>query len=96
MTRRELIEYVQRQLGGEEASELGGRQIGRVLDAAFAGIAEALRREGRYSHPGFGTFSIKAQAARPGLHPKTGAAIEIAAATTVRFKPAREFKATLE
>ena len=43
MTRRELIEYVQRQLGGEEASELGGRQIGRVLDAAFAGIADALR-----------------------------------------------------
>ena len=96
MTRRDLIEFVQRQLGGEEASELGGRQIGRVLDAAFAGIAEALRREGRYSHPGFGTFSIKAQPARPGLHPKTGAAIEIAAATTVRFKPAREFKATLE
>jgi DNA-binding protein HU-beta len=102
MTRRELIEYVQRQLGGaagdgkDAAPELGGAQIGRVLDAAFAGIAEALRSEGRYSHPGFGTFTIKAQPARPGLHPKTGAAIEIAAATTVRFKPAREFKATLE
>ncbi len=99
MTRRELIEYVQRQLGGDaagEAAELGGRQIGRVLDAAFAGIAEALRSEGRYSHPGFGTFTIKAQPARPGLHPKTGEVIEIAAATTVRFKPAREFKTTLE
>ena len=100
MTRRELIEYVKRQLGGEEAAgeaaELGGRQIGRVLDAAFAGIAEALRSEGRYSHPGFGTFTIKAQPARPGLHPKTGEVIEIAAATTVRFKPAREFKTTLE
>jgi DNA-binding protein HU-beta len=99
MTRRELIEYVQRKLdGGEGSAEapLAGRDIGRVLDAAFAGIAEALRTEGRYSHPGFGTFTIKETPARPGIHPKTGAAIEIAAATTVRFKPAREFRDTLE
>ncbi len=99
MTRRELIEYVQQKLDAGKAAEeaaTSGRQIGRVLDAAFEGIAEALRREGRYVHPGFGTFTVKAQAARPGLHPKTGAPIEIAAATTVRFKPAREFKDTLE
>lgn len=98
MTRRELIEYVQRKLSaGEGSTEEGlpGRQVGRVLDAAFEGIVEALRSEGRYSHPGFGTFTIKEQAARPGLHPKTGAPIEIAAGTTVRFKPAREFKDSL-
>ncbi len=99
MTRRELIEYVKQKLSaGEGAAEASPapRQIGLVLDAAFEGIAEALRREGRYSHPGFGTFTIKETAARPGLHPKTGAPIEIAAATTVRFKPAREFKDSLE
>jgi DNA-binding protein HU-beta len=97
MTRRELIEYVQRQLDeGEGVGVPAAREVGRILDAAFAGIVEGLRREGRYSHPGFGTFTIKEQAARPGLHPKTGAPIEIAAATTVRFKPAREVKASLE
>ena len=99
MTRRELIEYVKHKLSaGDEAAEgsPAPRQIGLVLDAAFEGIAEALRREGRYSHPGFGTFTVKEQPARPGLHPKTGAPIEIAAATTVRFKPAREFKDSLE
>jgi DNA-binding protein HU-beta len=98
MTRRELIEYVQRKLdAGEGTTEarLPAPQIGRVLDAAFAGIVEALRSEGRYSHPGFGTFTVKEQPARPGLHPGTGAPIEIAAATTVRFKPAREFKDSL-
>ena len=98
MTRRELIEYVQRKLSAGEASTeegVSGRQVGQILDAAFEGIVEALRREGRYSHPGFGTFTIKEQAARPGLHPKTGAPIEIAAGTTERFKPAREFKDSL-
>lgn len=101
MTRRELIEYVQRKLGQGEGSGEGtevppAREVGRVLDAAFAGIVEALRREGRYSHPGFGTFTLKEQPARPGMNPKTGAPIEIAATTTVRFKPARELKAGLE
>ena len=97
MTRRELIEYVQRQLdAGDGEGVPAAREVGRILDAAFAGIVEGLRREGRYSHPGFGTFTLKEQMARPGLHPKTGAPIEIAAATTVRFKPAREVKASLE
>ena len=97
MTRRELIEYVQRQLDeGEGVGVPAAREVGRILDAAFAGIVEGLRREGRYSHPGFVTFTIKEQGARPGLHPKTGAPIEIASATTVRFKPAREVKASLE
>ena len=97
MTRRELIEYVQRKLDGGEGTEVpAAREVGRVLDGPFAGIVEALRREGRYSHPGFGTFTLKEQAARPGLNPKTGAEIEIAASTTVRFKPARELKGSLE
>lgn len=93
MTRRELIEWVQRTAGLED---LGPAQIGRVIDAAFAGIAEGLQREGRYVHPGFGTFTRVDRPARPGLNPKTGAAITIEASTTVKFKPARTFKGTLE
>jgi DNA-binding protein HU-beta len=93
VTRRELIEWVQKTEGVES---LSAAQIGRVLDAAFAGITHALQQEGRYSHPGFGTFTRKDQPERPGRNPKTGEPILIAAATTVRFKPAREFKATLD
>ncbi len=99
MTRRELIEYVQRELTADATTataELSGRTIGRVLDAAFAGITAGLAAEGRYSHPGFGTFTVKTQAARPGLHPKTGAPIQIAEALTIRFKPATDLKARLE
>lgn len=80
----------------EGAKELGAAQIGQVIDAAFAGIMDALQQEGRYSHPGFGTFTRKDRPARPGLNPKTGEAIMIAASTTVAFKPAKNFKGTLE
>lgn len=92
MTRRELIEWVMR---SEGAAGLSAAQVGHVLDAAFAGIASALQQEGRFSQPGFGTFTRSEQAARPGLHPRTGEPIMIAASTTVKFKPAKEFKATL-
>jgi DNA-binding protein HU-beta len=88
VTRRELIEWVQRDEG---AKDLSAAQVGHVLDAAFAGIMAALQREGRYSHPGFGTFTRKDRAARPGRNPQTGEAIMIGASTTVAFKPAREF-----
>jgi DNA-binding protein HU-beta len=93
VTRRELIEWVQKTEG---MAELGPAQIGRVIDAAFAGIMSALQQEGRYSHPGFGTFTRVDRPARPGLNPKTGEAITIAESTTVRFKPAKNFKGTLE
>lgn len=93
MTRRELIEWVQK---AEGAAGLTAAQIGHVLDAAFSGIEHALRQEGRFSHPGFGTFTRVEQPARPGIHPKTGAPIMIAATTTIRFKPSRELKATLD
>jgi DNA-binding protein HU-beta len=93
VTRRELIEWVQK---SEGAAGLGAAQIGHVLDAAFAGIMSALQQEGRYSHPGFGTFTRKEVPARPGRNPQTGEPIMIAAASTIRFKPSREFKGTLD
>lgn len=92
MTRRELIEFVQR---SDNNTELTAAQIGHVLDAAFAGIASALQQEGRFSHPGFGTFTRVEQPARPGIHPRTGERIMVEATTTIRFKPSREFKSTL-
>lgn len=96
MTRRELIEWVRRELATEGGEAPTASEVGKILDAAFAGIAHGLQAEGRYTHPGFGTFTRKEQPARPGINPRTGAPIMIAAATTVSFKPAREFKGSLE
>ena len=89
MTRRELIERVCAELpeGGP-----GPQKVAEVIDRVFAAIAGALGDEGKYTHPGFGTFTVKTRNARPGRNPRTGEPIDIAESTTVAFKPAAELR----
>lgn len=94
MTRRDLIETLRQQLAAD-GPDLSTQVLGKLVDATFAAIADGLRREGRYVHPGFGTFSVHVTQARPGRNPRTGEAIEIPRAETIRFKPARELKDTI-
>lgn len=93
MTRRELIDRVCATIpeGGPTP-----RQVAQVIDGVFGAITEAIAGDGKYTHPGFGTFTVKTRAARPGRNPRTGESIEIAESTTVAFKPATELKDRIE
>lgn len=93
MTRKDLIETIRHQLAAESGPELSMSEVGKVVDAVFAAVADGLRREGRYVHPRFGAFTVQVTQARPGRNPRTGEAIEIQRSETVRFKPAPELKA---
>ena len=55
-------------------------------------LAKAIRKDKRFSLPGFGTFTVKRRAGRVGRNPQTGAEIKIAPTKTVGFKPAPELK----
>ena len=44
---------------------------------------------------GFGTFELRKRDARTGRNPRTGEPVEIAASTTVAFKPAKALKDSL-
>ena len=46
----------------------------------------------KVSLPGFGTFQLKARAARKGRNPQTGEAIDIAASNSPGFSAAKAFK----
>lgn len=92
MTRKDLIETIRRQLDEGGGPELSTGDVAKVVDAVFAAVTEGLRREGRYVHPTFGSFTVHVTQARPGRNPQTGEAIEIPRAETVRFKPARELR----
>lgn len=96
MTRKDLIETIRRQLAEEGGPELSPAATGKVVDAVFAAIARGLREEGKYTHPTFGSFTVHITQARPGRNPRTGEAIEIPRAETVRFKPAPELRAAIE
>jgi len=91
MTKAELIEAVLK----SSKADLSKKATGELLDAAFAELKKAIRKEKRFSFPDFGTFTVKSRKARTGRNPQTGETIKIKASKTVGFKPAPDFKKSL-
>ena len=91
MTKQELIEQVCKKADGE----LTKRAAAELCDAVFETIAGAVRKNKRFSYPGFGTWVIRTRKARTGRNPRTGETLKIKASKTVGFKPARSLKDTL-
>tara|TARA_B100000767_G_scaffold266647_1_gene284295 strand:- start:302 stop:574 length:273 start_codon:yes stop_codon:yes gene_type:complete len=73
-------------------ADLSKAAAGRALDAVIAAVTGALKDGESVSLVGFGTFSVKARAARTGRNPQTGAAIQIAAANIPSFKAGKALK----
>jgi DNA-binding protein HU-beta len=90
MTKQDLIEKVQ-----AEHKDLSKRQVAVLLDTVFDNLARGIRKDKRFSMPGFGTFVVKRRAGRVGRNPRTGAEVQIAPTKTVGFKPAPELKKAL-
>ena len=90
MTKADLIERVQ-----GARPDLSKRQVALLVDVVFEQLVRAIRKDKRFSMPGFGTFTVKRRAGRVGRNPQTGAEIRIAPTKTVGFKPAPELKKAL-
>ena len=86
MNKSELIEAI------TNDADLSKAAAGRALDAVIGAITSALKDGESVSLVGFGTFSVKARAARTGRNPQTGATIEIAAANIPSFKAGKALK----
>lgn len=86
MNKSELIEAITAEADVSKAA------AGRALDAVIAAVTGALKDGESVSLVGFGTFSVKARAARTGRNPQTGAAIQIAAANIPSFKAGKALK----
>ena len=90
MTKAELVDKVHEAAG----DGMSKKAVGEIVEATFDALAGAIG-EGRFSYPGFGTFTVKERAAREGRNPRTGDTIKIAASKTVGFKPAPKMKDAL-
>ena len=88
MTKAQLIDKVAKAM----KSDLSKKQIGDIIDTGFTEMAKAIKKEKRFSYPGFGTFNVKKRKARKGRNPQTGETIKIKASKTVGFKPAPKLK----
>ena len=86
MNKSELINAI------AEQSHLSKAEAGRSLEAMLRTIETTLKSGDSISLVGFGTFEVKARAARTGRNPQTGREITIAAANVPSFKPGKGLK----
>tara|TARA_B100002003_G_scaffold169482_1_gene157432 strand:+ start:30 stop:299 length:270 start_codon:yes stop_codon:yes gene_type:complete len=89
MTKGELVAAVQK------GSDLSKRAAESLIDCTFENIAKAVKKDKRFSYPGFGTFTVRKRKARTGRNPQTGEKLKIKASKTVGFKPAPGLKGSL-
>ncbi len=76
------------QASAEITGTAATRAAGDVMDA----IVNELKKAGKFTLPGFGTFTVRKTKARKGLNPRTGEAIKVKAGKTVRFKASPTLK----
>ncbi|MCB1227069.1 MAG: HU family DNA-binding protein [Verrucomicrobiales bacterium] len=91
MNKAELIESVQKALGGETSK----RAAGEAVEAVLTAIAKGVKKDSSVQLIGFGTFKVTKRAARTGRNPKTGESMKIKASKTVRFTPSSVLKKSL-
>ncbi len=86
MNKSELIDAI------AASADLSKASAGRALDSALEAITDALKKNDSVALVGFGTFAVKARAARTGRNPQTGNPIEIKAANVPSFKAGKALK----
>jgi len=86
MNKGELIEAV------AGAADMSRADATRAVDAVLDSVTRTLAGGGSVSLVGFGTFTVKARAARMGRNPRTGEAIQIAASNVPGFKAGKALK----
>ena len=61
----------------------------RALNAILANITNTLKKKGKLTLTGFGTFEVVKRKKRKGRNPQTGEVINIKARKVVKFKPGK-------
>ena len=86
MNKSELIDAVASTTG------LSRTDATNATDALLDSIVGALKQGDQVTLVGFGTFSVRARAARSGRNPQTGETIQIKASNSPGFKAGKAFK----
>jgi DNA-binding protein HU-beta len=86
MNKGELIDAV------AAAADLTKTDATKAVEAFVDTVTRALKKGDQVSIVGFGSFVVKARAARQGRNPKTGEAITIAASNVPGFKAGKALK----
>lgn len=86
MNKSELIDAV------ADSADISKAAAARAVDAVVDSVTDTLKKGDAVTLVGFGTFLVRERAARTGRNPKTGAALQIAAAKVPAFKAGKALK----
>lgn len=73
-------------------SDLSKKDAEKALAAFIETVGAELKKGGKIQLVGFGTFEVRARAAREGINPRTGDKIKIAASKNPVFKAGKALK----
>jgi DNA-binding protein HU-beta len=76
----------------QEALGCTGVAANRAAADLIDAIISTMKKEGGFTLPSFGTFTVRKTKARKGLNPRTGEPIKVKAGKTVRFKASPSLK----
>lgn len=86
MQKSDLVEKIADESGISKAA------ADRALNSLLSNVTKELKKGGRVSLVGFGTFSISKRAARTGRNPQTGETIKIKATKVPKFSAGKGLK----
>ncbi|MFJ1328880.1 HU family DNA-binding protein [Capnocytophaga canimorsus] len=84
MNKTELIDAIAAETGVSKSDAK------KVLDSFLGNVENTLKKGGKVSLVGFGSWSVSKREAREGRNPQTGKTIKIEAKNVVKFKPGSE------
>ncbi len=90
MNKTELVKVV------AEKANISKKDAEAAVNATVAAITDALKADDKVALIGFGTFEVRARAARTGKNPQTGATIKIPATKVPAFKAGKALKDALK
>ncbi len=76
----------------QESLDITGVAASQAAEHLITAIVRDLKKEGGFTLPSFGTFTVKKTKARKALNPRTGEPVKVKAGKTVRFKASPNLK----
>ena len=84
MNTRDLVNAI------SEKNGISANMAKKVIRTTFSEITEAVKKGGKVTLVGFGTFSCRQRKARDARNPKTGEKVSLSASKYPKFKKSRQ------
>lgn len=87
MTKKDIVKAI-----ADNHTEFTQKEVGEIIDAFLDEIKSEVSNGEKIAIPKFGSFEVNERAARECRNPSTGERMTVAACKVPKFKPAKDFK----